>query len=156
MISSCSALMISDASTEAKFLVKSALTLSRSSPAPSLFKYPFNCSVRFIGFVSSPALFSLAAFTSSSGLTAPSAFTAVSAGFSSSFLPAMSGISPTSSKPFDIRADTISIIDIPFILAPLGIVVILPTEFNIAFFVISVKPSPYIISVSSGYSVTNS
>ena len=156
MISSCSALIISEASTEAKFLAKSALTLSRSSPAPSLFKYPFNCSVRLSGFVSSPALFSLAAFASSSSLTAPSASTIAPAGFADSFLPAIAGISPTSSKPLDIRAETISIIEMPFILAPFGMVVILPTEFNIAFLVISVKPSPYIISVNSGYSLTSS
>ena len=150
LISSCSALIISDASTEAKFLVKSTLTLSRSSPAPSLFKYPFNCSVRFIGFVSSSV------FTPSSDSFTPSDFTPASAFFSTSLLPAIAGISPTSSKPFDIRAETTSIIDIPFIFAPFGMVVILPTEFNIAFLVISVKPSPYIISVNSGYSLTSS
>ena len=46
--------------------------------------------------------------------------------------------------------------DTPFILAPLGMVMILPTEFNITLLVISLNPKLFIISVTSGYSFTKS
>ena len=66
------------------------------------------------------------------------------------------GISPSKVKPAFIKAPTISIMDTPFILAPFGIVMILPTEFNITLFVISLNPNSFIISVTSGYSFTKS
>ena len=55
-----------------------------------------------------------------------------------------------------MKAPTISIMDTPFILAPFGMVMILPTEFNITLFVISLNPNSFIISATSGYSVTKS
>ena len=66
------------------------------------------------------------------------------------------GISPSKVKPAFMKAPTISTIDTPFILAPFGIVMILPTEFNITLLVISLNPKLFIISVTSGYSVTKS
>ena len=66
------------------------------------------------------------------------------------------GMSPSKVKPAFIKAPTISIMDTPFILAPFGIVMILPTEFNITLFVISLNPNSFIISVTSGYSFTKS
>ena len=55
-----------------------------------------------------------------------------------------------------MKAPTISIMDTPFILAPFGMVMILPTEFNITLFVISLNPNSFIISATSGYSFTKS
>ena len=53
---------------------------------------------------------------------------------------------------FLLKAFTIFSIAMPFIVAPLGIVITCPTESSIAFFVISVNPSEAIISTTSGYS----
>ena len=82
---------------------------------------------------------------------------AVSAGivtFASS--PCKFGISPSNVKPAFIKAPTISIIEMPFILAPLGMVIILPTEWSITLLVISVNPNPFMIFITSGYSCTKS
>ena len=67
-----------------------------------------------------------------------------------------SGISPSISKPCVMSAMTTSIIEIFFIFAPFGIVMILPTEPSIPFFVISRNPTPERMSLSSGYSCTSS
>ena len=123
--------MISDASTSPNSRTKSARTASRSSPSPRRRRYPFNCSVR------------------SAESFAGSFFVACSDA-------CINGISPISSNPLLISVVTTSIMEIFFIFAPLGMVMIFPTEWSIVFLVISVKPSSAMIPISSGYSFVSS
>ena len=150
--------MISLASTCLNWLAKSSRTEPRSSPVPNRFKNPFNCSTRSLSGTA-PATFTskFVSATGSDSLVGPGSLVvstlSVSTGAASSTaLPCRLGISPSNVKPAFIKAPTISSIDTPFILAPFGMVMILPTEFNITLFVISLKPKPFIISMTSGYS----
>ena len=79
------------------------------------------------------------------------------AAFADGFAPGAAptaGMSPAGSKPLASSARATSIIEMCFIFAPFGIVITLPTEFSIAFFVTSVKPRSAMISLSSGYCFT--
>ena len=177
-ISPCSAFMISLASTWANWLAKSSRTAPRSSPVPKRFKKPLSCSTRSlsctVSWTASAVVFSefslalvstaLAAvstelgFTAAVGAVGAAGVAVVPVGGTLALSPSPDkfGISPVKVKPAFMKAPTISIIDTPFILAPFGIVMILPTEFNITLFVISVNPNSFIISITSGYSVTKS
>ena len=147
--------MISLASTCLNWLAKSSRTAPSSSPVPNRFKKPFNCSTRSLSVTVSSSLVSVFWLALGSSTCVAAVSTGVSLADAASS-PCRFGISPSKVKPAFMNALTISIMDTPFILAPFGMVMILPTEFNITLLVISLNPKPFIISITSGYSVTKS
>ena len=148
--------MISLASTCLNWLAKSLRTSPRASPVPNRFKNPFNCSTRSLSGTVSSAFASEFVSVVTSGTLAVTTVSVSTGAPVSTASPCTFGISPSNVKPAFIKAPTISIIEMPFILAPLGIVIILPTEWSITLLVISVNPNPFMISITSGYSCTKS